>query len=341
MDDESQPRNDRIGQLTEMSRRRALGLVGTASFAGIASVPASANEGNGAGGGGGGNDNRTEATADINVLENPNFITNANDEAPPFDDDTPLFDPGPVSIPLDEIIKESEEYDSTLGRPLNDGKHQVVQPPEEYGDDDSNEDDAREYDEPWEPVAWGEYSAVGGQATVGGVKPDNGNGDGDTGTRVNINVNDGIRNGQYTIWVVKFAALSEDSDLGPSDPFVTPRGNGLVGFQNLGQKFGDDGDSENDFTVDESGNGDIHVFNEGGELTGVPGFEEPEYPFVGEPNDYEQPEDRLGRVANDLREEDEIHFVGAFHYDDQTWGVYPGPWHVNHFSAVFPFEQTG
>ena len=45
----------------------------------------------------------------------------------------------------------------------------------------------------------------------------------------------------------------------------------------------------------------------------------------------------LERHDHDLREEDEIHFVGAYHYDDQTWGVYPGPWHVNHFSAVFAF----
>ena len=59
--------------------------------------------------------------------------------------------------------------------------------------------------------------------------------------------------------------------------------------------------------------------------------------FVGEADDYEQSADRLSEIANDLREEDEIHFVGAFHYDDQVWGVYPGPWHVNQFSAVFQF----
>ncbi|MFT4950052.1 MAG: hypothetical protein ACI9CA_002196, partial [Natronomonas sp.] len=79
-----------------MSRRRALGLLGTASFAGLSSVPASAKNGNGNGNG---------ATADINVLPNPNFITNARDETPPFDDDTPLFDPGPVSVPLNEILE--------------------------------------------------------------------------------------------------------------------------------------------------------------------------------------------------------------------------------------------
>jgi hypothetical protein len=325
-----------------MTRRRALAALGTASFAGLSSAPASANSRNGG-------NNGQQATADINVLKNPNFVTNARGEAPPFDADEPLFDPGPVSVPLNEILEGSEEYDSELFRSLNDGKHQAVRPPEGYDREEG-------YADPWEPITWGEYSAVGGQVTVGGVKPATGNGNGnangngdDTGTRVNINVEDGIPNGQYTVWVVKFAALAEDSDLGPDDPFVTPAGNALVGFHNLGQKFGDDGNSENDFTVNEDGHGDIHVFTEGGELSGVPGFRPLEgediddpvtdgpVPFVGEPDDYEQDDGDLIRIANDLREEDEIHFVGAYHYDDQTWGVYPGPWHLNHFSAVFRF----
>lgn len=317
------------GPMAAMSRRGALGFLGVAGFAGLSSATAGAKNGNGANGNGGDGGGGNGASAEISVLPNPNFITNAAGEAAPFDADAELFDPGPVSIPLDEIIEGDEEYESTLGRPLNDGRHQVVRPPAGY-------DRETGYDDPWVPVTWGEYSAVGGTATVGGVKPDNGNG-GATGTRVNISVRNGLPNGQYTIWVVKFAALADDSDLGPSDPFVTPAGNGLVGFHNLGQKFGDDGDSENDFTLDANGDGGIRAFNEGGDLTGIPGFNEPGYPFVGEASDYEQSEDRLSEIANDLREEDEIHFVGAFHYDDQVWGVYPGPWHVNQFSAVFRF----
>ena len=131
---------------------------------------------------------------------------------------------------------------------------------------------------------------------------------------------------------------------------MTPRGNALVGFHNLGPKFDSDGESENDFTVDGDGDGEIKLFQEGGELSGVPGFrplegediddpvEDGPVPFVGEADDYEQDAEDLIRIDNDLREEDEIHFVGAYHYDDQTWGVYPGPWHVNHFSAVFAFD---
>jgi len=157
----------------------------------------------------------------------------------------------------------------------------------------------------------------------------------DTGIRVDIEVEAALPNGQYTVWVVKFAALSPDSDLGPDDPFVTPRGNRLVGFHDLGQKFGDDGDSENAFTVDGQGDGGIHAFDEGGELTGIPGFDRGP-PFVGEAGDYEQDQARLPRVAEDLRTEDEIHLVGAYHYDDRVRGVSPEPWHVNRSAPSSP-----
>lgn len=348
MKGDNDDRADRLTGIASFSRRGALAAVGAAGFAGLANTASAQDDGNG-------NGNRSEATADISVLENPNFIADAAGGAPPFDDDTPLFDPGPVSVPLNEILESDAEYDAELFASLNDGKHQIVKPPEGY-DRDSG------YDDPWQPITWGEYSEVGGQATVGGVKPDNGNGSGngnggngngngdDTGTRVNISVEDGIPNGQYTVWVVKFAALKNPDEF--DSRFVTPRGNGLVGFHNLGQKDGDDGDSENDFTVDENGAGTINVFTEGGELTGVPGFrplegegiddpvEDGPVPFVGDPDDYEQSNEELIRIANDLREEDEIHFVGAYHYDDQVWGVYPGPWHVNHFSAVFAFSGS-
>jgi len=327
-----------------LSRRGTLAALGVVGFAGLSETAAAKGNGEGNGGNGssgegsdgsGNGENGKKATADVGVLPNPNFITDAAGGVPPFDDDTTLFDPGPVSVPLNEIIEESEEYDSELFRSLNDSRHLVVRPPEGY-------DRETGYDDSWVPVTWGNYSEVDGEAKVLGTNPNK-------GTRVHIDVENGLPNGQYTIWVVKFAALSEDSDLGPDDPFVTPARNGLVGFHNLGEKFGADGESENDFTVDEDGDGDIKVFQEGGELSGVPGFrplegedvEDPvddgPVPFVGEPEDYEQSDEELIRVANDLREEDEIHFVGAYHYDDQTWGVYPGPWHVNQFSAVFRF----
>ena len=292
-----------------------MGAIGAAGFAGLAAASTSvsadhANDG-------------TTATGSVSVIPNPNFITNARGEAPPFDDDTLLFDPGPVSIPLDEIMDADDEYDSELFQSLNDGKQQLVRPPEGY-------DRAAGYEESWGPVTWGEYSDVSGEVTVGEAYDD-------AGTDVRVTVENGIPNGQYTVWVVKFAALAADSDLGPDDPFVTPAGNGLVGFHNLGQKFGGRGDAENTFTLDGDGYGTLHAINEGAELTGIPGFNEPGYPFVGESDDYDQDEEQLTRVANNIREEAEIHFVGAYHYDDHTWGAYPGAWHVNHFDARFQF----
>ena len=88
-----------------MSRRRAFKLFGAASFAGLASTAGGPTNGNGKG-----------AKAAINVLPNPNFITNARGETPPFDDDEPLFDPGPMSIPLNEIIGDADDYEQDLDR---------------------------------------------------------------------------------------------------------------------------------------------------------------------------------------------------------------------------------
>lgn len=311
----AQTQQKRVADEFQISRRRALAGAGMAGFAGLSAVSSIVSADHDTDGG--------ELSGSVTAIPNPNFITNARGEAPPFDDDTLLFDPGPVSIPLDRILAGDEEYDSTLFPSLNDGKQQVVRPPDGYDRDAG-------YDQPWQPVTWGEYSAVSGEVSIGEAYTG-------AGTDVLVSVENGLANGRYTVWVVKFASLSSDSELGPDDPFVTPDGNGLVGFQNLGQKFGGPGDAENIFTVDEDGSGTLRAMNEGAELTGIPGFSEPGYPFVGEVDDYEQNSDRLTRVATDLRTEDEIHFVGAYHYDDHTWGNYPGPWHVNHFDVRFQF----
>jgi len=84
--------------LTDVSRRRAFKLFGAASFAELASTAGGPTNGNGKG-----------AKAAINVLPNPNFITNAWGE-------TPLFDPGPMSIPLNEIIGDADDYEQDLDR---------------------------------------------------------------------------------------------------------------------------------------------------------------------------------------------------------------------------------
>lgn len=119
-------------------------------------------------------------------------------------------------------------------------------------------------------------------------------------TNVEVEIDGAIPNGKYTIWVVKF----EDGE--------------MVGFQPLGANQG----GENIVRMDGDGHGTLAASNKGGTLTGVPGFGDP-------------PEG--AEIAKNLTEEEEIHLVGAYHYDDQTWEINPGPYHLNHFALVFDF----
>lgn len=265
-----------------------------------------------------------EANAEISAIPNRNFITNARGDAPPFDSDTLLFDPGPESIPLNEIMSADSEFANQLARPLTDSRRLVTRPPEGY---DRNSG----YTDQWEPVQWGTYEQVSGEISLGFA------GASDEGTQVDVTVENGIPNGKYTVWVVKFAELTNPDEF---EAFVTPSGNGLVGFHNLGSKFDDRARAENIVTTDKTGSAELSLRNEGGQLSGIPGFRQPGYPFVGEASDYEQSREDLVTVSNNLQNEDEIHFVGAYHYDDQTWGSYPGPWHINHFDARFQFGDA-
>lgn len=303
MGNQDNPQSD-SDESTNMSRRRALGALGIAGFAGISNVAASAAA------------RSTSHQAGVSAIGNPNFVTDARGNAPPFNYNTLVFDPGPESIPLNEAVSEDDVFNNELFRGLNDSRRLVTKPPEGYEPDDG-------YGEEWEPVIWGEHSEVTGTVNLG-----------NNGRDVEVTVENGHPHGQYTFWVVKFAALNNPEEY---DQFVTPDGNGLVGFHNLGPKDGNRGTAENDLRVDEVGDGELSVTQEGGPLTGVPGFREPDYPFVGEPEDYEQSTNELGRISDNLREEDEIHIVGAYHYDDNTWGVYPGPYHLNHLDARFQF----
>jgi len=295
---------EQVGERLNMTRRQALSAAGAASFAGISGAISSVSAGT------------SNHVSEVNVIRNPNFINDAQGNGPPFNYNTLLFDPGPESLPLDEITADDDTFENELFRSLTDSRRLVTKPPEGY-------DREAGYDESWEPVVWGEYEEVGGEARLG-----------DDGREVEITIENGIPHGQYTVWVVKFAALENPDEF---DQFVTPDGNGLVGFHNLGPKEGDRSTAENTFTLDETGNGSIEREQELGSLTGIPGYREPGYPFVGDVDDYEQDEGELTEIASDLREEDEVHLVGAYHYDDQTWGVYPGPYHVNHFDVRYQF----
>ncbi len=320
---------DESGRSIGLSRRGVLAAMGALGAAGLSGPTVDAQPGNDAG---------RSVSGEVSVLKNPAFVTNARGDGLPKGDEL-VFDTGPVSIPLDRFVERDGEYNSKLFRSLNDSRQLVVKQPEGYDREDG-------YDDPWEPLRWRDVSDTGGTATVGPVTGPDG-GDGDAGTAVDIEVTKAIPNGQYTIWVVKYAALKNpEDDRFQDNPFVSPAGNGLVGFHNLGQKFGGPGSSENEFRTDSEGDGSISVVTEGGPLTGVPGYrplgddpvEDGPVPFVGTEDDYEQSGRRLSRIQNNLRAEDQISFVGAYHYDDQTWGVYPGPWHLNQFGVSFVFE---
>lgn len=321
-------------ELRSVSRRGAMSMAGMLGLAGLAGpTVAVQDEGGGRGG-------SPRSTGEIGAVTNPAFVTNAQGERVPEGDEL-VFDTGPVSIPLDRFVEADDQYDNTLFPSLNDSRQLVVKPPEGYTRGTGDTD----YDAPWPPLRWSDVAGTGGTASVGPMVPESSDGDG--GTRITIEVENAIPNAQYTVWVVKFASLKDPNDERFQDnPFVSPAGNGLVGFHNLGQKFGGPGDSENAFTTDENGNGSIDRVNEGGRLSGVPGFnplgddplEDGPVPFVGESEDYEQSEGQLNRIQSVLGMEDQISFVGAYHYDDQTWGVYPGPWHLNQFGVSFVFN---
>ncbi len=289
------------GRLSRRETLTALSVVGAAGLARCAGVASS------------------QSTTDISEISLRAFVTGARGDEPPFDDDTMVFDPGPESVPLNRVYAENA-FDTSPTGPITDSRRLVTRPSEGCDRDAG-------YDGSWEPLTWGELSAVGGEVEIGEVTGD--------GTEVTLDVESAVPNGLYTVWVVKFAELRDPDEY---DAFVTPRGNGLVGFQNLGPKTGGSTETDNIFSPDDDGNATLTRVNEGGSLTGVPGFrplDTDPVPFVGETDDYRQSEERLGRIDADLNDEDEIHFVAAYHYDNQTWGVYPGPYHLNHFDARF------
>lgn len=262
------------------------------------------------------NGSSESSTADINHLQNGAFTVDANGNAPPFNGDTIVFDPGPFSVPLGTLADDNQFGNGFRG-PLSDSITSVTLPPQGY-------DRSEGYDAAWTPMTWNDYTDVSGTALVGG--------DGD-GSNVRLEVTDAVPNGQYTVWAVKFASLRDPAQY---DAFTTPDGNGLVGFQPLGSFGPDRTDTNNQFVADGDGRARLKRRHEGGPLTGVPGFRSASNaPFVGRAADYEQSASRLTRISGDLTDEAEVHLVGAYHYDDQTWGIYPGPFHLNHFVARF------
>lgn len=296
--------DDQSGSVSRRSALLAAGAMGSVALAGCTG------------------DVQGQSMGEINPIPNRAFVTDGNGNDPPFDDGTILYDPGPISVPLDRVFAENGFSASPQG-PITDSQMMIVRPPADYNPDAG-------YDTSWVPLTWGDVAGVSGSVELGSQS--------DGGTAVSIDVEGAIPNGLHTVWVVKFAALENPDEF---DAFVTPNGNGLVGFQNLGSRFDDPSEADNAFRVNGDGTASFSREHEGGALTGVPGFrplDEDPVPFVGEAADYEQSASELGTVSSTLRDEDEIHLVAAYHYDNQTWGQYPGPFHLNAFDARFPFN---
>lgn len=111
---------DSTDDSVSLSRRQALGAVGVAEFAGLSTAFAGTTAG------------ASSHRSEVNVIENPNFISDAHGNGPPFDYNTLLFDPGPETIPLDELVAADDTFGNELFRGLSDSRRLVTKPPEDY-----------------------------------------------------------------------------------------------------------------------------------------------------------------------------------------------------------------
>lgn len=114
-----------------------------------------------------------------------------------------------------------------------------------------------------------------------------------SGTDVSFKTSGLIPNVLYTAWVVVFEDPGFDKT---TRDFATAFEN-LVGVGSLGKNDG----SENVFRADSEGEAMVSANHPKGDLS------------------------VFGEVGNCLLDEFEVHFVGAGHLDDQTWGPIPEP----------------
>lgn len=106
------------------------------------------------------------------------------------------------------------------------------------------------------------------------------------GTHIVFHLSGLIPKGVYTVWVVPF-----------KDPGFTPDFANMIGEGSLGMPDG----SQNTFVASESGKGSLSAIHPGGDLS------------------------EWGFVDGCLLYEFEIHLIGAYHIDGQTYGATPGP----------------
>ncbi len=123
------------------------------------------------------------------------------------------------------------------------------------------------------------------------------------GTHVTLNLSNLIPNGTYTIWTLTFQAPGFDGTL--ASLFANLTGVGAFGLS--------DG-SANTFVASASGKGQITRIVTAGNLS--------EFGSIG---------------SCVLSDEFEVHFIGAYHLDGNTYGPTPGPdgSYIEHFGFIF------
>ncbi|TYL38512.1 hypothetical protein CV102_11970 [Natronococcus pandeyae] len=151
-----------------------------------------------------------------------------------------------------------------------------------------------------EPLTWGEYGNPEGTATVTTRGED---GDGNRRATVELDLEGLIPGGVYTAWVVH------------RPTWHRPLG-------------GNDGEN-NVFRADADGVGRLETVDEPAELTLPPGAT----------TDEEAGVDRIPVTECPLDVVDEFVIVGAYHYDDRTWGSQPGPFFLPQFTVPFGMDE--
>ncbi len=146
-------------------------------------------------------------------------------------------------------------------------------------------------------LTWAQFKDVAGRIRLKCVRK---------GTHVSMHLSGLVPKGLYTVWVVAF-----DGDFHAGERALARAFQNLVGSAPLGDNDG----GENVFRASQSGEGQVTAIDEPATFTG-PGFVDP---------------DTSERC---LLEHHEVHFIGALHLDDETYGPNPRPYGVEQFGFV-------
>lgn len=304
MTDNNSPRTDELERSPTLSRRSALGVIGASAVGtsavgvGSATAPSAEDEHDGAA-------YELEINTDVVVDRDGEPIGDDHDG------DTELFDPEPEFPPFvnyEEMVDEhgdtAEAYLRQRGASnLLHSRRLVVHPEAngngEMADDERDDEEMGDKDMPDEEMPDEEMAGEAvrpltwGEYETPEVLEATVMEDGDQCSTVEIELGGLVPHGTYTMWVVH------------EPTYHRPLG-------------GNDG-ANNTFVADEDGYGHISATDEPAELTLPPGATSDDG-------------DEIPATAYPLHDIDEYMFVGAYHYDDRTWGPQPGPYMLTQFS---------